>query len=237
MGRRSSAAILVVSLLALLDASGLGLSRAAAQSQTVAPATLAKCWDPPPLNNLWDIVQTQASALFASAEVAESERPILALSSGDMDAAYSAGLLVGWGETGTRPEFAVVSGVGVSALIAPFAFLGQAGDQRLGDLFNCSVGSFKDLASAAAARLDETALASIASGHRSGRRLYLVTPSKDDRRSIVWDAGLIAASGDQKALAYLRSILAAAVDRRGLYSLGKFRLPRDSRRWMTTAWA
>ena len=30
----------------------------------------------------------------------------------------------GWTETGTRPEFKMVTGVSTGALIAPFAFLG-----------------------------------------------------------------------------------------------------------------
>ena len=45
----------------------------------------------------------------------------LALSGGGGDGAYGAGVLNGWSESGTRPEFTLVSGVSTGALIAPFA--------------------------------------------------------------------------------------------------------------------
>jgi len=38
---------------------------------------------------------------------------------------YGVGILMGWTATGTRPEFAMVTGVSTGALIAPFAFLGS----------------------------------------------------------------------------------------------------------------
>src|SRR5215471_6785231 len=47
----------------------------------------------------------------------------LGLSGGSDNGAFGAGLLVGWSEAGTRPEFKLVSGVSTGALIAPFAFL------------------------------------------------------------------------------------------------------------------
>ena len=48
----------------------------------------------------------------------------LAVSGGGDNGAFGAGLLNGWSETGTRPEFKMVTGVSTGALIAPFAFLG-----------------------------------------------------------------------------------------------------------------
>ena len=50
---------------------------------------------------------------FAPAEVAtrrEGRLDYLALSSGGPAGAYGAGVLVGWAEAGTRPEFDVVTG-------------------------------------------------------------------------------------------------------------------------------
>jgi hypothetical protein len=52
----------------------------------------------------------------------------LAISGGGDDGAFGAGLLVGWTETGTRPEFRGVTGISTGALIAPFAFLGPEYD-------------------------------------------------------------------------------------------------------------
>ncbi len=56
---------------------------------------------------------------------ATGERTMLALSGGSDNGAFGAGLLNGWTQTGTRPEFSVVTGVSTGALISPFAFLGS----------------------------------------------------------------------------------------------------------------
>ena len=57
--------------------------------------------------------------------------PWLALSGGGADGAYGAGLITGWTQTGNRPEFTLVSGVSIGALIAPYAFLGSRYDEDL----------------------------------------------------------------------------------------------------------
>ena len=60
---------------------------------------------------------------------------MLAISGGAAGGAYGAGALVGLTEAGARPEFALVTGVSTGALIAPFAFLGPAWDERLADAY------------------------------------------------------------------------------------------------------
>src|ERR1019366_5822940 len=76
-----------------------------------------------------------ASALQGTARraVVQKGRPFiyLALSGGGGSGAYGAGVLNGWTEAGTRPEFTMVSGVSTGALIAPFAFLGPTYDETL----------------------------------------------------------------------------------------------------------
>ena len=79
---------------------------------------------------------TSPGSLFQKAArtaVAKEGQPFiyLALSGGGGGGAYGAGVLNGWTESGSRPEFTVVSGVSTGALIAPFAFLGPAYDARL----------------------------------------------------------------------------------------------------------
>ncbi len=59
----------------------------------------------------------------------QASGPWLAISGGGSDGAYGAGVLTGWSESGLRPEFAVVTGVSIGALIAPFAFLGPRYDE------------------------------------------------------------------------------------------------------------
>ena len=58
-------------------------------------------------------------------------RNVLILSSGGQNGAFGAGLVRGWGASGTRPEFDLVTGVSTGALIAVFAFLGTEGDATL----------------------------------------------------------------------------------------------------------
>ena len=59
----------------------------------------------------------------------------LTISGGGSDGAFSAGLLVGWSASGTRPEFEIVTGVSTGALAAPFAFLGSEYDSQLREIF------------------------------------------------------------------------------------------------------
>src|SRR6202789_3078944 len=61
---------------------------------------------------------------------------VLALSGGGAGGAFGAGALVGWTRAGTRQEFQVVTGVSVGALVAPFAFLGSAWDDKLREAFS-----------------------------------------------------------------------------------------------------
>jgi predicted acylesterase/phospholipase RssA len=49
----------------------------------------------------------------------------LVISGGGSDGAFGAGLLCGWSDLGTRPEFQIVTGISTGALTAPFAFLGE----------------------------------------------------------------------------------------------------------------
>ena len=68
----------------------------------------------------------------------------LAISGGGDNGAFGAGLLNGWTATGTRPQFKLVTGVSTGALIAPFAFLGEAYDAELKSIYTGV--SFADIA-------------------------------------------------------------------------------------------
>ena len=63
--------------------------------------------------------------------VPSPKKSILVVSGGGIYGAYPAGVLAGWSETGTRPEFDVVTGVSTGALVGVFAFLGPAYDCEL----------------------------------------------------------------------------------------------------------
>ena len=60
---------------------------------------------------------------------------MLALSGGQEDGAFGAGLLVGWSEHGSRPQFKIVTGTSTGALAAPFAFLGSEYDWALKKIY------------------------------------------------------------------------------------------------------
>src|SRR5262245_61137916 len=79
---------------------------------------------------------------YQGAAAAKGKLPpthFLAISGGGDDGAFGAGLLNGWTETGTRPEFKIVTGVSTGALTAPFAYLGSKYDGVLRDVYT-SVG-------------------------------------------------------------------------------------------------
>ena len=140
---------------------------------------------------------------------------MLALSGGAADGAYGAGLLAGWSTAGGRPEFDVVTGISVGALIAPFAFLGPAYDGELRMVFTeldttdvAELQLFRALFGALAiARtdplrqqierfVDEAFLADIAAAHARGRRLLVGTTNIDAQRPVIWNMGRIAELGE-----------------------------------------
>lgn len=197
----------------------LGMAAAVAHGAPVARAqpVAAGCWQKPTPQTLEEIAVRAANQQRRSDHAASRTKPpasLLALSnpSSRAKAAYGAGLLVGWGETGNRPDFSVVTAVGVSALVAPFAFIGDGGDQKIADLFVCEAARFVQIAERAAAYLDAPTLEAIARKHEAGGRLLVVLPGSAARKETTWDLGAIAASHAPEALSLLRSILLAAID-------------------------
>jgi predicted acylesterase/phospholipase RssA len=153
----------------------------------------------------------------------------LAISGGGEDGAFGAGLLVGWTEHGTRPEFKVVTGISTGALTAPFAFLGSRYDAQLRAVYTTISADdvFKErsvLAGLFADAMADTAplqklvakyvtpelLNEIAAENAKGRFLLIGTTNIDARRPVIWNIGKIAASGSPKALDLVRKILVAS---------------------------
>jgi predicted acylesterase/phospholipase RssA len=150
--------------------------------------------------------------------------PWLALSGGGADGAFGAGVVIGWTASGKRPEFALVSGVSIGALIAPYAFLGPSYDAQLRENFEniTAADVFEDRATGESLldswplkrliekRITPELLSAIAAEHRRGRRLLVATTNMDAGRRVIWNMGAIAAQGDEKALNLFRSILLAS---------------------------
>jgi hypothetical protein len=155
----------------------------------------------------------------------------LALSGGGEDGAYGAGVLAGWTASGTRPDFAVVTGVSTGALIAPYAFLGPRYDQalkhayttiRAADVFEIagtedSLFSTWPLRDTIARQVTPELLLAVAAEHRRGRRLLVLTTNIDTARPVLWNMGAIAAHGGPEALALFRKVLLASASIPGLF--------------------
>jgi hypothetical protein len=205
VARLPLAALISALLIILVGRSAL------AQARQNPPDT---CWQRPDPETLEEALRTsgnRARARKTRGERGEPAKAVLLISNGVQKLAYSAGLLVGWGETGSRPRFAAITAVGPSALIAPFAFIGFAGDQAIADVFHCETGSLSDMAERAALSLNESVLAAIAREHEAGRRLYIALPGSPARPESVWDFGLLAKSRHSDSLALARNILRAAI--------------------------
>jgi hypothetical protein len=150
--------------------------------------------------------------------------PWLILSSGGSTGAYGAGVLVGLSQAGKRPEFSVVTGVSIGAVMAPYAFLGAKYDDQLRDSFLnlTSADVFEDavrpdslvdtwpLKNSLAKRVTPELLDDVAAEHRKGRRLFVVTTDLDSERAVIWNMGAIAAHGGDAALNLFRDVLLAA---------------------------
>ena len=162
---------------------------------------------------------------------------LLALSGGGEDGAFGAGLLVGWSEHGSRPEFKIVTGASTGALAAPFAFLGSEYDGALKTIYTETrtqdvVASSRSLISAVnnealmdnsalfrsiSKHLDAKIIDRIAQEYEKGRLLLVSTTNLDTGRLMIWNIGAIAASGDPRRLDLVRRIMLASAAIPGLF--------------------
>jgi predicted acylesterase/phospholipase RssA len=174
------------------------------------------------------------------AEQARAMRPeqpfnILALSGGGADGAFGAGALIGLAQSGTRPAFAVVTGVSAGALIAPYAFLGPEWDRELADaytsgraehllqprgfgvFFGSSAYRGSPLQHLVEHYLTDALVQALAREAASGRLLLVATTNVDTGETVVWDLGSIAMNGGKRAKALLRDVLVASASVPGLF--------------------
>ena len=174
----------------------------------------------------------------------------LAVSGGGDNGAFGAGLLNGWSETGTRPEFKMVTGVSTGALIAPFAFLGPSYDAALREvytsmtpesifrtrgisaaLFDDAMADTSPLAAIIAKYADEKMLAAIAREYQEGRLLLVGTTDLDSQRPVIWNIGALAASGKPEALQLFHRILRASAAIPGLFQPVMVDVELDGRKY------
>ena len=153
---------------------------------------------------------------------------ILSLSGGGQNGAFGAGFLIGWRESGRRPEFDVVGGVSTGALLATHALLGTpADDAVLKELYTgitkediytvrgvtgllSGTDSLKDTAplrALIAKYITLETLKRVAAAYDDNRLLVVGTTNVDYAQTWVWNMSLIAKAGD---LELYRNVLLAS---------------------------
>ena len=192
--------------------------------------------DPAVQDEVVSIVRTQ-ELLSTAEQVRASRRPpmvypkrsVLVLSGGGSYGAYCAGFLKGWSESGTRPEFDVVTGISTGALVGVLAFLGTDFDAELGEitttlrtedvyrrrrllqtLLGESIAITDPLAKLIERSTPDDRFARIAAEHAKGRRLYIGTSDLETRRQVVWDMGAIASRGTPESRELFRKVVLAS---------------------------
>jgi len=154
---------------------------------------------------------------------------VLSLSGGGQNGAFGAGFLLGWRESGRRPEFDVVGGVSTGALLATHAFLGTPADDAILEqmytqitkddiykdrgIFSLAFGadSLKDTAPLHAMLVKyvtaET-LKRVAEAYDDNRMLFVGTTNLDYNQTWIWNMTLIAKAGDLEL--YRKVLMASA---------------------------
>jgi hypothetical protein len=154
---------------------------------------------------------------------------ILSLSGGGQNGAFGAGFLVGWRESGRRPQFDVVGGVSTGALLATHAFLGTPPDDATlqqmytqitkADIYNdrslislvSGADSLKDTAPLHALlvkQITPETLKRVAAAYDDNRMLFVGTTNVDYGQTWVWNMTAIAKAGDVEL--YRNVLLASA---------------------------
>jgi hypothetical protein len=197
-------------------------------------------------------VQRERAALLAAGKPVDPMPPahFLAISGGGDAGAFGAGVLLGWTDLGTRPEFKIVTGVSTGGLIAPFAYLGPKYDHVLRYVYTSISPKdvYKSRGIIAAFTSDGLAdnrplwgliakyitpefLAEVAREHEKGRFLLIGTTNLDARRPVVWNMGAIASSKDPRAIDLFRDIMLASAAIPGAFSPVMIDVELDGKRY------
>ena len=155
---------------------------------------------------------------------------VLVVSGGGANGAYSAGMLCGWSDAGSRPEFDIVTGVSTGALISPAAFLGSDYDGIIKDIYTNisdadimkrdllqfifegrpSLMDTQPLRRVLKRTVTMDIMRAVARAHAEGRRLYIATTNLDAKRMVIWDMGAIASADTPEALELFRNVMLAS---------------------------
>jgi predicted acylesterase/phospholipase RssA len=231
----------------------MGLKRFGVIQGFLALFLLAACSSPPertlslhaPLyatlpNGYEPLNPTQPSSIYAAVTAVPGDNVIrylerkrghalnlLSLSGGGQNGAFGAGFLLGWRESGRRPQFDIVGGVSTGALLATHAFLGTpADDATLEEMYTqitsadiytdrgifglLSADSLKDTAplrAMIAKYITAETLKRVAAAYDENRMLVVGTTNIDYAQTWVWNMTMIAKAGQ---LELYRDVLLAS---------------------------
>ena len=154
---------------------------------------------------------------------------VLAVSGGGQYGAYGAGVVVGWTESGRRPEFDVITGISSGAFVASMAFIGPKWDWLLTKVFTTtptedliktqpirsllttqSVSSSAPMKALIDREVTREFCDDVRTQHCRGRRCFIGTMNQNTRRVVIWDLGAVACSGRPDADDLVRKVLLAA---------------------------
>jgi len=227
--------ICLVSLFALQGCAGIAVSESTSPVDRQPPVEM-----PLTIRTLDTEHRFSQLSSAAVAERLRALRPreplnILALSGGGAAGAFGAGAVAGLTRSGSRPEFAVVTGVSVGALVAPYAFLGPTWDTQLlaaftsgtgehllqprglGALFGSSLYRGAPLKRLVDSHLSDTMIQAVAREADKGRLLLVATTDVATGESVVWDLGSIARNGGPNARTLFRDVLVASASVPGMF--------------------
>ena len=231
----------------------MGLKRVGISQAFLALLVLAGCASPSertlslhaPLyatlpNGYEPLNPTQPSSMFAAVAAVPGDNFIrylerkrghalnlLSLSGGGQNGAFGAGFLIGWRESGRRPQFDAVGGVSTGALLATHAFLGTPADDAILEemytqitsadiytdrgIFNLlSADSLRDTAplrAMIAKYVTAETLKRVAAANDENRVLAVGTTNIDYGQTWVWNMTMIAKAGE---LELYRDVLLAS---------------------------
>jgi predicted acylesterase/phospholipase RssA len=203
---------------------------------------------------VWGDASAESLAALVRAERprmgVEARRPelnVVAISGGGDNGAFGAGLLVGWSDNGTRPDFDLVTGVSAGALTAPFVYLGRSRNAELKEvftrytrndiydpgimtpLFGSGLVDSSPLENLIANYVDERFLHEVARERKKGRVLLIGTTNLDAQRPVLWDMGRIAMSGHPQALNLFRKLLLASASIPGAFPPVRIKVRAEGR--------
>src|SRR5262252_9167143 len=142
---------------------------------------------------------------------------LLSLSGGGQNGAFGAGFLVGWRESGRRPQFDAVGGVSTGALLATHALLGTPADDAILEQMYTQISKddiYKDrgifslafgadslsnnapLHALLVKYITAETLKRVAEAYDDNRMLFVGTTNLDYNQTWIWNMTLIAKAGD-----------------------------------------